>query len=138
MTEENIKKGGGVTKNRLLPFVFKVSCSRRYFRKRCLMLFWAMVGEEINRRSKNYKIGGLQELRKIIKKQSRLASRRIFDRRTIFENWAWHYGGRTELQFNIGVEDDFLRYGVAFSLECCQSLPSIDVLVPKMARFNEF
>jgi hypothetical protein len=102
------------------------------------MRFLEVVGQEINRKSKNYKIGGLQELRKTIKKQSRLASRKIFDRRTIFENWAWHYGGRTELQFNIGIEDSFLRYGVAFSLECSQSLPSIDVLVPKMVRFNEF
>ena len=102
------------------------------------MRFLEVVGEEINRKSKDYKIGALQELRRIIRKQSRLASRKIFDRRTIFENWAWHYGGRTELQFNIGIEDDFLRYGVAFSLECSQSLPSIDVLVPKMARFNEF
>ncbi|TFH80959.1 hypothetical protein [Pseudomonas kribbensis] len=102
------------------------------------MRFLEVVGEEINRISKKYKIGDLQELRKTIKKQSRLASRKIFDRRTIFENWAWHYGGRTELQFNIGIEGNFLRYGVAFSLECSQSLPSIDVLVPKMARFNEF
>ncbi|WP_054086870.1 MULTISPECIES: hypothetical protein [Pseudomonas syringae group] len=56
----------------------------------------------------------------------------------MFENWGWHYGGRKELQFNIGIEGEFVRYGVAFSLECSQSLPNIDVLVPKIARFNEY
>lgn len=80
------------------------------------MHFLQMVGEEINKKSKSYQIGNLQTLRKKIKKQSRLASRQVFDRRTIFENWARHYGGRTELQFNNGIEGDFLRYGVGFSL----------------------
>lgn len=36
-----------------------------------------------------------------------------------FTGWGIHFGGRSELQFNIGFEEDgrYFRYGVAFSLE---------------------
>lgn len=102
------------------------------------MHFLAQVSEEINKKSKSYKVGNLQSIRKKINKLSRTPSSQLFDQRTVFENWGWHYGGRKELQFNIGIEGEFVRYGVAFSLECSQSLPNIDVLVPKIARFNEY
>jgi hypothetical protein len=57
-------------------------------------------------------------------------------------DYTFHKGGRTELQFNLGLEGgpegpDF-RYGVAFSFEPSQSLPSIEPLIPKVARFNEY
>jgi hypothetical protein len=46
------------------------------------------------------------------------------------------------LQFNIGHEDpesqDELRHGVAFSFELSQTLPTIDVLIPKARLFNEY
>ena len=96
------------------------------------------IAEEINIQSKSYNIGNLQNIRKDINGLSRLPSRFLFDKRTVFREWGWHYGGRKELQFNIGIEGEFLRYGVAFSLECSQSLPSIDILVPKIRLFNEF
>lgn len=102
------------------------------------MHFLGQVAEEINKKSKLYKVGKLQSIRKEINKLSRTPSSQLFDQRTVFENWGWHYGGRKELQFNIGIEGKFVRYGVAFSLECSQSLPNIDVLVPKIARFNEY
>ncbi|MCK8664863.1 hypothetical protein M1M11_08195 [Pseudomonas azerbaijanoccidens] len=102
------------------------------------MSFLAHVAAEINKKSKSYEVGKLQNLRKKLNNLSRLPSSQLFDQRTVFENWGWHYGGRKELQFNIGIEGDFLRYGVAFSLECSQSLPNIDILVPKIARFNEY
>lgn len=95
------------------------------------------IAEEINDHSKNYKIGKLQSLRKKIGGLSRLPSSKLFDLRTVFKEWGWHYGGRKELQFNIGIEGNYLRYGVAFSLDCSQSLPSIDILIPKIALFNE-
>ena len=67
---------------------------------------------------------------------------KIFSTHTIFDKWAFHHGGRTELQFNIGHADaknkDYLRYGVAFSFECSQTLKSIEVLVPKVKFFNDF
>ncbi|WP_299667886.1 hypothetical protein [uncultured Psychromonas sp.] len=96
------------------------------------------IAEEINKYAMNYNVGNLQVLRKENGGLSRLPSRFLFDQRTVFEEWGWHYGGRKELQFNIGIEGNLLRYGVAFSLECSQSLPSIDILIPKIALFNEF
>lgn len=102
------------------------------------MHFLAHVAAEINKKSKLYGVGKLQSIRKKINNHSRLSSNQLFDQRTVFEEWGWHYGGRKELQFNIGIEGDFLRYGVAFSLECSQSLPSIEILTPKIALFNEY
>jgi hypothetical protein len=98
----------------------------------------AQIAEEINTRANNYKVGKLQIFRKEIGNLSKLPSTKLFDRRTVSETWGCHYGGRKELQFNIGMEGDSIRYGVAFSLECSQSLPSIDVLIPKISLFNEY
>ena len=51
--------------------------------------------------------------------------------------------GGTELQFNIGVENDcsgqeVLRHGVAFSLQESKTLPNFRVLIPKIERFNDY
>ncbi len=66
----------------------------------------------------------------------------IFNSQTIRDDYAFHVGGRTELQFNIGKEEheqgDVIRHGVAFSLETSQTLPVIDPLLPKIARFNDY
>ncbi len=100
------------------------------------------IAEEINNLSKNYDIGELQNIRKKLHRAQKLASKNIFDKRTISDNWAFHYGGRKELQFNIGLETindrPHIRFGVAFSLELSQSLPKIDILIPKIALFNEY
>ena len=102
----------------------------------------AEVAAQINQRAAAHAIGELQQIRVRLKSLSRSSSRTIFSSSTTFEDWAFHHGGRTELQFNIGMEvrDDgiFIRHGVAFSLETSRSLPSIDVLVPKIRLFNEF
>lgn len=98
----------------------------------------ARIAEQINVMASDYKVGTVQENRKRIGKLSRLPSKVLFDHRTVFEDWAWHYGGRKELQFNIGLEGDFVRYGVAFSLERSQSLPTLDILFPKISLFNEY
>ncbi len=77
-----------------------------------------------------------------MKKLKRRPGDKIFSTLTIFDDWAFHHGGRTETQFNIGYADgensDYLRYGVAFSFERSQTLPSIDVLVPQVKFFNDF
>jgi hypothetical protein len=97
---------------------------------------------EINLRAQNHPFGGLQKLRQELKGLSRLPTLKIFGRNTIFDDYAFHVGGRTELQFNIGLEkrstEEFIRYGVAFSLEPTQTLPDIDVLLPRVKKFNEF
>ncbi len=96
------------------------------------------IADNINSKASDYKIGNLQHLRKEILSKSRLPSQFIFDHRAVSEEWAFHYGGRKELQFNIGFEGEYLRFGVAFSLELSQSLPNIDILIPKIALFNEY
>ena len=100
------------------------------------------IVNEINNRAKQYNVGALQQIRKEILGFKRLPSREIFTSVTTFDDWAFHHGGRKELQFNIGLESleggGEIRFGVAFSLECSQSLPSIDILVPKIDLFNDF
>lgn len=100
------------------------------------------IAEELNRLSKSHAIGALQDIRQDIKGLSRRAAKNIFSTQSIHKGYAFHLGGRSELQFNIGWETvdgvRRFRHGVAFSLEPSQSLPSIDPLVPKVSRFNEF
>src|SRR5574341_2238303 len=87
-------------------------------------------------------IGELQAIRKEMKGLQRFPSRKIFTAKSTFDDYAFHLGGRPELQFNIGIEDwrgiDELRYGVAFSLETSRGLRSIEPLIPKVKRFNEY
>ncbi len=93
---------------------------------------------EIERRAQTHDFGRLQEIRKELKNKTRL-SRTIFRDKTIKDTYAFHYGGRRELQFNVGVEPgDRIRHGVAFSFEPSQSLPDPDLLIPSAKRFNSF
>jgi hypothetical protein len=100
------------------------------------------IVSEINSLAKTHPIGRLQEIRRELKGLQRLPTQNIFTSLTTSEEWAFHHGGRQELQFNIGIERlsgaDELRYGVAFSLETSQTLPKIDVLIPKVKLFNDF
>ena len=63
-------------------------------------------------------------------------------RSQMVERYAFHDGGRTELQFNIGVEmrenERCWRHGVAFSFERSQTLPDPNRLQPNVRRFNEW
>jgi hypothetical protein len=100
------------------------------------------LADLINSAAGSAKIGDLQDLRVKLGLTSRRPSRQIFDSRTTHETYAFHVGGRTELQFNIGSETrdsgPVIRHGVAFSLELSQTLPSIQPLLPKVERFNDF
>ena len=54
----------------------------------------------------------------------------IFTKKTIFDDYAFHHGGRTELQFNVGYDyfnDEYqqLRHGLAISLKIGQSVPEL-------------
>jgi hypothetical protein len=65
----------------------------------------------------------------------------IFSAQTTKDDWAFHHGGRSELQFNIGEISDphGFRFGVAFSFETSRTLPSpLQVLAPKTKLFNDF
>jgi hypothetical protein len=100
------------------------------------------IVSEINSLAKTHPIGMLQEIRRELKGLQRLPTQNIFTSLTTSKEWAFHHGGRRELQFNIGVERlggaDELRYGVAFSLKTSRTLRKIDVLIPKVKLFNDF
>ena len=98
------------------------------------------IANRINNLAHAYKIGQLQDIRKTIKALDRRPGSSIFSEKTISDKgeWAFHYGGRQELQFNIGIEEEGFRYGVALSLETSQTLPDITQLYPKALRLNQF
>jgi hypothetical protein len=99
------------------------------------------IAAELNSRSRSHPIGVIQEIRAGIKGLSRMPGHNIFTRQTISDDWAFHHGGRSELQFNIGEIFDprGFRFGVAFSFETSRALPlPIQVLAPKVRLFNDF
>lgn len=95
------------------------------------------LARALNHASKDYRIGRLQYLRKEMHGLGTRPAGPIFSG-DINNEWACHWGGRKELQFNIGLDEGRMRHGVAFSLETSLALPTIEPLVPKIARFNEF
>jgi hypothetical protein len=98
------------------------------------------IAEELNMRAKTHAIGKLQTIRAELRGFARRPGTDIFSPQTIHEGWAFHHGGRSELQFNIGKEADGseLRHGVAFSFETSRTLPSIETLIPKARCFNDY
>lgn len=95
---------------------------------------------EIEAAAPAYAMGGLQALRARLRGLKRTA-RSLFSARRLASDWAFHHGGRDELQFNVGLDRlpdgaPGFRAGVAFSFEPSRSLPDIAVLLPKVARFN--
>lgn len=102
------------------------------------------VADEINKRVEGHPIGQLQQLRQKLHGLGRVPTQKIFSDKSIFEDkdYAFHSGGRAEFQFNIGFETleslRYLRHGIAFSLQTGRNLPSIDPIIPKIDRFNEF
>jgi hypothetical protein len=88
------------------------------------------VAQHLNRKavSGGYKISALPELRKRYLHKIKLPSA-IFTEKTIFngaDQYAFHHGGRDEIQFNVGEEvvegERITRISLAFSLEPSQSL----------------
>ncbi len=99
------------------------------------------ITQEINAAAVNYRMRDFQEIRRQIHGLSRTQTRNIFTAQTINDDRAFHSGGRKEIQFNIGLEgaqSEWLRYGLAFSLEPSQTLPDPMVLEPKVLKLNEF
>ena len=100
------------------------------------------IVEKINEMAKKYKIGELQKIRAELHGK-RIPSNKLFDSRTTSldkgDEYAFHFGGRNELQFNIGSDiEDCFRYGVAFSFQPSPSLKDPTSLLPKVALFNEY
>ncbi len=100
------------------------------------------LAKDLNRHSVDFEIGNLQEIRKCRDGLKRRPCRGIFSGHTIREGYAFHAGGRKELQFNIGKEQrddvEMIRYGVAFSFGLSRALLTLDPLFPKIRRFNDY
>lgn len=98
----------------------------------------AEIANELNERAQSHPVGTLQVIlgHRRGKKLFRVPSQ------TVTEDWACHWGGRTELQFNIGLEDgERLRHGVAFDFGSTRSYSLEEmraVLDPKLRLFNKF
>lgn len=93
---------------------------------------------EINRSLNDHLMVHFQELRKRLKNLRKLRTKKIFTFDTIRDDWAFHNGGRSEIQFNIGKErqGQTIRYGLAFSLEPSRALPNPMILRNKIERLN--
>ncbi|GAB5451625.1 MAG: hypothetical protein Hals2KO_19530 [Halioglobus sp.] len=100
----------------------------------------ALIAQKLNESCEGRPIGTLQSQR--AKRGGLTRTSKLFTGHSIHERYAFHAGGRTELQFNIGIhktnEDELFRQGIAFSLQRSQALPSIDPLLPKIEKFNEY
>lgn len=84
------------------------------------------------------RIGTLQEKRAVRKGLKRIAAN-LFSKQSIKDDYAFHSGGLSELQFNIGFEEGAVfRHGVAFSLQPTRYTPDISTFAPRIRRFNEF
>jgi len=97
------------------------------------------LAEQINEVAAAHLLGSLQDLRGRIRgKRSR--ANKIFSKATIMDNYSFHDGGRSELQFNVGLEmrkgRRFWRHGVAFSFQKSQTLPDPSVLRHWVRPFN--
>lgn len=101
------------------------------------------VVSELNEAARHRPIGGLQEWRKRQHGLTRSATSRVFYSDVAAgRDYAFHVGGLSELQFNVGFEtvarDRYFRHGVAFSLQPTREMPDIEPLKPKIERFNEY
>lgn len=104
------------------------------------------IAEKLNEKAiaDGYQISKLPELRKLHLNKKVLPNK-IFTGQTIFDDvhkYAFHHGGRDEMQFNFGEEEvggrRYTRCGLCFSLEASQSLPDpVNDLEPFRKRFNQ-
>lgn len=104
--------------------------------------FRTLVTDAIEPLLRERRLGQLQEFRKRLRGLKRRPSSGVFSSNTIFGHYAYHHGGRKELQFNLGLEDEqeqlYLRHGVAFSFQKSQGLTDLKVLDPWVRGFNRF
>lgn len=101
------------------------------------------IAQIINSLSSNYEMAKFQSIRKEIKKLRRVYTYNIFSAKSIFPEfgYAFHTGGREEIQYNIAYEEDskIFRFGLAFSLEPSLTLPNPTIMLrPKILAFNQF
>ncbi len=95
---------------------------------------------EISARATGRSIGELQNRRAHRKRLKRIP--KLFNRQTIGDAHAYHVGGRSELQFNIGYEKtngkNVFRHGVAFALVRDRTVLDISIFRERIQRFNKY
>jgi hypothetical protein len=102
------------------------------------------IVNELNKLFVGRAMGSLQQERMALKGLTRLPSSKVFSGLTIKpdEGYAFHLGGRSEAQFNVGIEkrcgELFLRHGLAFSIERSKGVTNLDPLKAKARRFNVY
>lgn len=90
----------------------------------------------INENLTGYKMSNFQSLRVKMKGLEQPRTYKIFSKKTVSDEWAFHDGGRSEIQYNIGLDNSRIRYGLAFSLEPSQTLPNPSILFHKVHQLN--
>ncbi|MBO7550618.1 MAG: hypothetical protein J6T62_03730 [Fibrobacter sp.] len=90
----------------------------------------------INENLTGYKMLSFQSLRMKMKGLEQPRTYKIFSKTTTNDEWAFHDGGRSEIQYNIGLDEGGIRYGLAFSLEPSQTLPNPSILYYKVHQLN--
>ena len=97
------------------------------------------IVRRLNDESDRFEFGKLQEIRKKHLGLQRMPVRTPFGKKATFPNYAFHVGGRDELQFNVGLYEGDLRWGVAISLETGPAIPNpVEKLSPKLDKLSEF
>ena len=96
------------------------------------------LANAINNNLTGHAMANFQYLRKELKGLQRPKTLKIFSDETIDSKgkWAFHDGGRSEIQYNIGLDEGGIRYGLAFSLKPSQTLPNPSILFHKVHQLN--
>src|SRR5262245_59817117 len=94
------------------------------------------IAEKLNELAQDHPIGELQEIR------GRGGDLFRINAKSTQDEWAYHWGGRTELQFNICLVDGReFRHGVAFSFKESREYKANELMLslrPIVERFNRF
>ncbi len=96
------------------------------------------ITNKLNEKLKKSKLlYDFQEYRRDIKDITR-GSNSFFNKKQS-KNYAFHFGGREEVQFNIGMDKDSFRYGLGFSFQSDINVKDpLKTVTPKVIRFNEY
>ena len=92
----------------------------------------------LNDESHRFEFGQLQDMRKQHLGLDKKPVNTPFGKKALFDHYAYHVGGRHELQFNVGFDKDDLRWGVAVSVKSSRRMRDVSKLFPKLDKLNEF
>lgn len=102
------------------------------------------IAETLNSQLEGTELAHFHETRRVLKGNDRRAATTLFSYQGLHDGYILHYGGRGELQFNIGWDVDShgekaIRFGVAFSFDKSRwVLDTSETLIPKLRLFNDY